>query len=141
MFCGWWTCDSILYDLTRHDIFVDNLYMLISIRASMLMPESHHMAQLMNNNPKLVTVFPDRYGLGTVSPLAHKWATPTRHRFYVLRLSCLQLIHLAMRCVRLYKQTLDINIKTKPFTSSSLNYSTYIHTAYKQPISITFIAK
>lgn len=104
LFCGWWTCDSILYDLTRHDIFVDNLYMLISIRASMLMPESHHMAQLMNNNPKLVTVFPDRYGLGTVSPLAHKWATPTRHRFYVLRLSCLQLIHLAMRCVRLYKQ-------------------------------------
>lgn len=78
MFCGWWTCDSILYDLTRHDIFVDNLYMLISIWASMLMPESHHMAQLMNNNPKLVTVFPNRYGLGTVSPLAHEWATPTR---------------------------------------------------------------
>lgn len=66
-------------------------------------------------------------------------------RFYVLRLSCLQMIHLARCCERLNKQTLtstlDINIKKKPFTSSFLNYITYIHTAYKQPISITFIAK
>lgn len=76
--------DSILYDLTRHDIFVDNLYMLISIWASMLMPESNHMAQLVNNDPKLVTVFPDRYGLGSISSLAHKWATPTKQKMLML---------------------------------------------------------
>ena len=44
-----------------------NAYEFVTIRASVLVPESDHVSQFMNHNAKLVTVFADRHSLGTVA--------------------------------------------------------------------------
>lgn len=49
--------------LTWLDVFSDDGDMLVSVWTGVFMPEPNHMAQLMSHNAKLVTVFPNGYGL------------------------------------------------------------------------------
>lgn len=44
----------------------------------MLVPEADDVTQLVDNNAKLVTVFPDRYSLRPIPPLADEGAAATR---------------------------------------------------------------
>lgn len=41
-------------------------YELVTIRAGVLVPESHHVSQFVDDHAKLVAVLADRHGLGTV---------------------------------------------------------------------------
>ena len=47
---------------------------LIPVRAGVLVPEAHHVPQLVHHDPKLVAVLPDGDGLGSVPPLADEGA-------------------------------------------------------------------
>lgn len=67
---------------TCHDILGDDLHISVTIRPSMLMPEAHNMAELMNHNSQLVTVLADTDRLWTVSSLPHKRATTGRKKSF-----------------------------------------------------------
>lgn len=64
--------------LTWLDVFSDDGDMLVSVWPSVFMPEPNHVAQLMSHNSKLVTVFPNGYGLGASSSASHIGATAGR---------------------------------------------------------------
>lgn len=49
--------------LTWLDVFSDDGDMLVSVWPGMFVPKPNHVAQLMSHNAKLVTVFPNGYGL------------------------------------------------------------------------------
>lgn len=49
--------------LTWLDVLSDDGDVLVSVWPGVFMPEPDHVAQLMRHNPKLVTVFPNGYGL------------------------------------------------------------------------------
>ena len=53
--------------LTILDVVSHNDDEVISIRTRVLVPESHHVANFMNHDAKLITVFPDRDSLLTIS--------------------------------------------------------------------------
>ena len=61
--------------LTWLDALPDDFNMVFAVRAGVLVPEANHMAQFVHHNTKLVAVFADGDGLGTISPLAHETAT------------------------------------------------------------------
>ena len=46
---------------TRCTIY--SIYTLSPVGSRVLVPESHHVSQLVNHDPELVTILPDRYGL------------------------------------------------------------------------------
>lgn len=53
--------------LTAHDVVANDLYVSISIRPGVFVPEANDMAQFMNDYTKLVTVFPDTDCLRSVT--------------------------------------------------------------------------
>ncbi len=64
-----------MLDLTDHDVFAEDGDPLVSIGPGVLVPETDHVAQLMNDDAELVAVLADRNGLWTVSAFPHKRAT------------------------------------------------------------------
>lgn len=65
-----------LYVLTIHDVFPENYNMAITVRPRMFVPESHDVSKFVDDNSKLIAVFPDTDGLGTVPPFSYEGATP-----------------------------------------------------------------
>lgn len=61
--------------LTWLDVFSDDGDVLISVWPGVFMPETNYMAQLVSHDAKLVTVFPNGYGLGTPSSTPNVGAT------------------------------------------------------------------
>ena len=45
--------------LTWHDVFIEDMYIVASVRSSVLMPESNHVTQFMNHDTELITVLSD----------------------------------------------------------------------------------
>lgn len=60
-----------MFSSTRLNVITDDGDMFISVRSCVFMPESYHMSQLMNNNPKFITVLSDGYGLRSCPTSAH----------------------------------------------------------------------
>lgn len=58
--------------LTHHNVISNNLNVPISIRASVLVPEANNVAELMDDNTKLITVLANRYRLGATAAFANK---------------------------------------------------------------------
>lgn len=69
------TCAS-----TWLNVVPDNADVFISIRPSVFMPEANHMPQLMHHNAKLVTVFPNGYGLRAPSTATHIGTAPVNQQ-------------------------------------------------------------
>lgn len=61
--------------LTTHNIFSDNINMVISIRPGVFMPKTYYMPQFVNNDSKFITVFSNTNSLSPISPLSYEWAT------------------------------------------------------------------
>lgn len=57
-------------------VLSDDSDMLVPVRPCVLMPETHHMTQLMSHNTKLVTVLSNGYSLRAPSSATHVGATP-----------------------------------------------------------------
>lgn len=68
--------NNLKCDFTLLYVLSDDSDMLVPVRTCVLMPETHHMAQLMSHNPKLVTVLSNGYGLRAPSSATHVGATP-----------------------------------------------------------------
>ncbi|GFS52910.1 hypothetical protein TNCV_330701 [Trichonephila clavipes] len=64
--------------LTGHDVLVDDLHVIVSIRSGVLVPEAHHVAKLVHHNTKLVAVLADGNSLRAVAALTHERTTPAR---------------------------------------------------------------
>lgn len=58
------------------NVVPDNTDVFVSIRPCVFVPEANHMTQLMHHNAKLVTVFPNGYGLGSPSTATHIGTAP-----------------------------------------------------------------
>lgn len=58
------------------NVVPDNADVFVSIGPRVLMPEANHVTQLVHHNAKLVTVFPNGYGLGAPSPATHVGTAP-----------------------------------------------------------------
>lgn len=71
----WETCAP-----TWLNVIPDNADMFITVRPRVFVPESDHVTQLMHHNAKLVTVFPNGYGLGASSSTTHVGAAPAAHK-------------------------------------------------------------
>ena len=61
---------------TWHNIFGDNLYMFVSVRPCVFVPESYDMTKLMDHNTKFITVFTNRDCLFSVTSFTNKRTTP-----------------------------------------------------------------
>lgn len=68
--------DRLRTPLTVHNIFSDDVDMLISVWSSVFMPETDNMSQFVDDNAELVAVFSDADCLGTVSSFSNEGATP-----------------------------------------------------------------
>ena len=66
--------------LTNHDIFTENGDPVVSVWPGMFVPKSHGVPEFMDNNTKLVTIFADRNGLGTIAAFANKRTTTGKKR-------------------------------------------------------------
>ena len=55
--------------LTGHDVLVDDLDVIVSVRSGVFVPKADHVTEFMDDNPELVAVLPDGDGLGTVPAL------------------------------------------------------------------------
>lgn len=62
--------------LTWLDVVPDDADMFVSVGPGVLVPETNHMAKLMNHYSKLVTVLSYGDGLGTATPAAHIGTAP-----------------------------------------------------------------
>lgn len=58
------------------NVVPDNADMFVSIGSCVFVPEADHMTQLMHHNAKLVTVFPNGYGLRASSTATHIGTAP-----------------------------------------------------------------
>lgn len=68
--------DRLRTPLTVHNIFSDDVDMLISVWSSVFMPETDNMSQFVDDNAELVAVFSDADCLGAVSSFSYEGATP-----------------------------------------------------------------
>uniref|UniRef100_A0A6B0VDP4 Uncharacterized protein n=1 Tax=Ixodes ricinus TaxID=34613 RepID=A0A6B0VDP4_IXORI len=62
--------------LPGHDVLVDDVHVGVPVGPRVLVPEAHHVSQLVYHDAKLVAVLPDRDGLRAVATLAHERAAP-----------------------------------------------------------------
>lgn len=65
---------------TNHDVVTNDSDPVIAIGTRVLVPESHNVSQLVNNNAKLVTVLPNGYGLRSVATFSHEGTTSGKER-------------------------------------------------------------
>lgn len=68
--------NNVKCDFTLLYVLPDDSDMLVPVRPCVLVPETHHMPQLMSHNTKLVTVLSNGYSLRTPSSATHIGATP-----------------------------------------------------------------
>ena len=58
--------------LTRHDVLVDDLHVVVPIGPRMFVPEANYVAKFMDNNAKLITVLAYGDRLASITTLANK---------------------------------------------------------------------
>lgn len=57
---------------TAHDVFSNNIYVVISIGSSVLMPKAHHVSKLVDDDTEFVTVLTDTDGLSSITSFSNK---------------------------------------------------------------------
>lgn len=66
--------------LTAHNALPEDVHVVVPIWTSVLVPETHHMSQLVHNYAKFVAIFPDADCLSPISTLSHKGTAPKIHK-------------------------------------------------------------
>lgn len=72
--------EGLLRGPTWLNIIPDNADVFVSVGPCVFVPEPNHMTQLVHHDAKLVTVFPNGYGLGASSTTTHIRTAPMNEK-------------------------------------------------------------